>query len=183
MKFTQHKDTGCAHWIALHLLLNAYSVNIDTDFIALGADRYVWNVCRADFDNLLLKHAQDEGALVFQRTRVTNITFNQNGRPISATYTSALNAASNSNLAAESTISFDYLIDASGRAGIMSTRYLKTRTYNKALKNVATWAYWRDAGTYGAGTSAEGAPLFEALSGVQARVRCIMAFMSLTSDR
>ncbi|KZV76790.1 FAD/NAD(P)-binding domain-containing protein [Peniophora sp. CONT] len=146
MKFTQHKQTGY------------------TDFIALGADRYVWNVCRADFDTLLLNHAKDEGTLVFQRTKVTNITFAETGRPISATYTCAADAASSSGSPTERTITFDYLIDASGRAGILSTRYLKTRNYNKALKNVATWAYWRDAGTYGAGTSAEGAPLFEALS-------------------
>ncbi|VDB92353.1 unnamed protein product [Peniophora sp. CBMAI 1063] len=146
MKFTQHKQTGY------------------TDFIALGADRYVWNVCRADFDDLLLKHAQEEGVLVFQRTKATGVSFNDSGRPISATYTTAMDSGPGSDISTERIITFDYLIDASGRAGILSTRYLKSRNYNKALKNVATWAYWRGAGTYGANTPAAGAPLFEALS-------------------
>ncbi|EIW74123.1 hypothetical protein CONPUDRAFT_78276 [Coniophora puteana RWD-64-598 SS2] len=41
---------------------------------------------------------------------------------------------------------FDYLIDASGRAGILSTQYLKSRKLNNSLKNVARWAYWEGDG-------------------------------------
>jgi hypothetical protein len=38
-------------------------------------------------------------------------------------------------------IKFDYIVDASGRMGIMSTKYLKNRHFNQGLKNVASWGY------------------------------------------
>ena len=63
------------------------------------------------------------------------------------------------------TTTFDYLIDATGRAGIMSTKYLKNRHFNVSLKNVAFWGYWVDVDTYGVGTKRQGAPWFEALTG------------------
>jgi flavin-dependent dehydrogenase len=144
--------------------------NADTDFTALGAGNSVWNVCRADFDEILLDHAREQGAFVFQRTKVTSITFDENERPVSAIYTaltdpSTLASSSYHIFDNQHTISFDYLIDATGRTGLLSSRYLKTRKYNNALRNAATWGYWRGAGIYGRGTSAEGAPWFEALTG------------------
>lgn len=63
------------------------------------------------------------------------------------------------------TTAFTHIIDATGRAGILSTRYLKNRHYNASLKNIAVWAYWKNAGRYGIGTSREGSPWFEALTG------------------
>ena len=65
------------------------------------------------------------------------------------------------------TIKFDYLVDASGRAGIVSTKYMKNRHFNQGLKNVATWSYWKGVTPYGMGSEREGAPLFEALSGIR----------------
>jgi len=62
-------------------------------------------------------------------------------------------------------ITFKYLIDASGRAGIMSTRYLNNRHFSQSLKNVAVWGYWKNVGSYGLGTPRAGAPYFEALLG------------------
>ena len=38
-------------------------------------------------------------------------------------------------------IEFDYLIDASGRAGVMSTRYLRNRRFHQTFRNVAVWGY------------------------------------------
>ncbi|KAJ7806301.1 putative halogenase [Mycena olivaceomarginata] len=63
-------------------------------------------------------------------------------------------------------IKFSWLIDASGRTGIMSTRYLKNRkfTQNPALKNIVCWGYWKGAGMYMPGTNRENAPWFEALT-------------------
>ena len=63
------------------------------------------------------------------------------------------------------TIKFEYLVDASGRAGLISTKYLKNRRYNQGLKNVASWGYWKGAGQYALGTEKEGQPYFEALEG------------------
>ncbi|KAF8891735.1 hypothetical protein BD779DRAFT_1610472 [Infundibulicybe gibba] len=62
------------------------------------------------------------------------------------------------------TTSFSYVIDATGRNGIMSTKYLKNRHFNTSLKNVAVWGYWTDVGIYGVGTKRQGAPWFEALT-------------------
>ncbi|KAB8207951.1 hypothetical protein BDV34DRAFT_191394 [Aspergillus parasiticus] len=65
----------------------------------------------------------------------------------------------------------DYIVDASGRNGLISTKYLKNRTFNKGLRNVASWGYWKGGGVHGVGTHKEGAPYFEALKGtIQLRV-------------
>ncbi|PMB71592.1 Tryptophan 2-halogenase [Beauveria bassiana] len=60
-------------------------------------------------------------------------------------------------------ISFKYLVDASGRQGILSTKYLKNRRVNDNFKNVANWAYWKSDNIYGPGTHMQGSPYFEAL--------------------
>ncbi|KAH9895211.1 FAD/NAD-P-binding domain-containing protein [Cubamyces lactineus] len=78
------------------------------------------------------------------------------GRPRSVVYETAFGG--------KGEITFDYLVDASGRAGIMSTKYLKNRKFNASLKNVAVWGYWKNTGMYGRGTERENAPFFEALS-------------------
>ncbi|RDX55249.1 FAD/NAD(P)-binding domain-containing protein [Lentinus brumalis] len=170
---------------------NQYMQEGYTDFVALGASNSSWNVTRSEFDHLLLKHAASCGAKVYEQTRVTDITFDNTpppspvrssfpqfsarpglgtrrssavefadaaslGRPRSVVYETAYGT--------KREITFDYLVDASGRAGIMSTKYLKNRKFNASLKNVAVWGYWKNTGMYGAGTSRENAPFFEALS-------------------
>lgn len=67
---------------------------------------------------------------MFERTRVNELHFSEDEqpRPISASYTRGEETG---------TISFDYLIDASGRAGILSTKYLKNRKFNESLKCAA----------------------------------------------
>lgn len=62
------------------------------------------------------------------------------------------------------TTTFTHLIDATGRAGLMSTKYLKNRHFNASLKNIAVWGYWRDVGGYGLGSKRQGSPWFEALT-------------------
>ncbi|KAI7968178.1 hypothetical protein EIK77_010348 [Talaromyces pinophilus] len=114
------------------------------------------------------RHAGKSGAKIFDGVKVTSLEFVPNkeadlptdgtadpGRPVSATWT-AKDGRTGS-------ISFDYLVDASGRVGIVTTKYLKTRSYNQDLKNVASWGYWRGAISYGVGTPKEGQPFFEAL--------------------
>lgn len=63
------------------------------------------------------------------------------------------------------TIAFNYLVDATGRAGLMSAKYLKNRRFTESLKNIAVWGYWTGVGSYGEGTERAGAPWFEALTG------------------
>ncbi|KAL4886636.1 FAD/NAD(P)-binding domain-containing protein [Aspergillus karnatakaensis] len=159
-----------------------------TDFITAGGpDNYTWNVIRSEADEMIFRHAGKCGAKTFDGVRVNEIQFVPSdiatkeqahvGRPVSATYTrktgdSNSNGVSASESAENGTgtptetgaIEFDYLIDASGRAGILSTKYLKNRQYSKALKNIAHWAYYRDMGKYGRGTEKENSPFFEALA-------------------
>ena len=77
---------------------------------------------RSEFDHLLLKHAGESGAKVYEGTRVKEVHFENGtasesgnvGRPHSVTYETTDGT--------KGEISFDYLIDASGRAGIMSSK-------------------------------------------------------------
>ncbi|KAF9456679.1 hypothetical protein BDZ94DRAFT_330307 [Collybia nuda] len=125
-----------------------------TDFVAVNPQNNVWNVERSQFDDLLLNHAHEKGARVFQETLINNIEVSD-GRPRSAQWSSK---------GIVGTISFDYIIDCSGRQGILSTKVLHNRHHNQTLKNIATWGYWTgSAGVYGKGTNREGAILIEGL--------------------
>ncbi|KAF9527204.1 hypothetical protein CPB83DRAFT_856550 [Crepidotus variabilis] len=124
-----------------------------TDFIAVDPTNGAWNVERAKFDDLLLKHAAEKGAEVYLETRIGDV--NLQNRPYSASW---------SNKGQTGTITFDYIVDCSGRQGILSTKLFDNRQFNETLKNVATWSYWTgNTGTYGKGTSREGAIWIEGL--------------------
>lgn len=144
----------------------------DTNFSAsLGPGGHAWNVVRSESDDLIFKHAAKSGAKTFDGTKVTEIQFVLHeekdfpsdpdvanpGRPVSVTWARKDGSTG--------TINFDYLIDASGRAGLMSTKYLKNRTVNAGLKNIANWTYWKAAGPYSPGTERENSPFFECLTG------------------
>ncbi|KJK64105.1 O-methyltransferase [Aspergillus parasiticus SU-1] len=133
-----------------------------TDFISAGGPGgYAWNVIRSEADELLFKHAAECGVKTFDDTKVASIEFapsedvNPLGRPVSATWTRKDGTSG--------TLAMDYIVDASGRNGLISTKYLKNRTFNKGLRNVASWGYWKGGGVHGVGTHKEGAPYFEAL--------------------
>jgi flavin-dependent dehydrogenase len=129
-------------------------------------------VIRSEADDLIFRHAGKSGAKIFDGVKVTSVIFDNTvdntsneepskdntGRPLRATYT-----ITEANVKGE--ISFDYIVDASGRAGLLSTKYLKNRRYNQGLKNVANWGYWQGTGAYAPGTPRENAPFFEALQG------------------
>ncbi|OJJ68851.1 hypothetical protein ASPBRDRAFT_132455 [Aspergillus brasiliensis CBS 101740] len=142
-----------------------------TDFVgAGGAGNHAWNVLRSEADEILFRHAEQSGATVFDGVKVQALNFaptnsntdtdqqgqdqNLGRRPISATWSRKKDGSTG-------TIHFEYLVDASGRAGLMSNRYMKTRVHNKQLQSMALWGYWRGAGTYGPG---EGDPFSEAVT-------------------
>ncbi|KAF7351841.1 hypothetical protein MVEN_01145200 [Mycena venus] len=139
--------------------LNQYKREGYTDFISPDPNKAAWNVVRSEFDEILLRHAAESGATVCEGVQVTNITFasDDDKRPVSAEWKSDY-------LGSKGEVRFKWLVDASGRTGIMSTKYLKNRKFNQALKNVAFWGYWAGAGTYEPGTRRENAPWFEALT-------------------
>ena len=119
----------------------------------------------------MFKHAGKSGVKTFDGVKVNTVDFvpldGKNGttdsespdpgRPVSATWSRKDGSSG--------VVKFEYLIDASGRAGLMSTKYLKNRRYNQGLKNIAMWGYWEGAGQYGVGTAREAQPYFEALQG------------------
>ncbi|KAK7464329.1 Flavin-dependent halogenase armH4 [Stygiomarasmius scandens] len=129
-----------------------------TDFVAISPENGSWNVIRSEFDEILLRHAQQSGAKVFEGYKVNELQFapDSEHRPVSATFTGPDGQ--------KASISFEYLVDASGRLGIMSTKYLKNRLMNNSLKNLACWGYWKGAGVYMPGSSRHNAPWFESLT-------------------
>ncbi|EPQ51290.1 FAD/NAD P-binding domain-containing protein [Gloeophyllum trabeum ATCC 11539] len=130
-----------------------------TDFSALGPSMTTWNVIRSESDEMMLCHASRQGVKVFEETRVESIEFRDgesSGRPIAATWKNKEGQSGR--------IHFEWLVDASGRAGIMSTRYLHNRQYREGLRNIAVWGYWKGVKINQAGTRRSNAPWFEAMS-------------------
>ncbi|KAH8195389.1 hypothetical protein TruAng_010446 [Truncatella angustata] len=121
-----------------------------TDFRAGGPDNIAWNLIRSEADEKMFRHAEKSGANTYEGVKVQSINFEDTkdangingdaqlnvGRPVSAQWKRDDGTTGK--------IAFDYVVDASGRAGLLSTKYLKNRSYSKALKNVANWAYFTD---------------------------------------
>ncbi|MER7751440.1 NAD(P)/FAD-dependent oxidoreductase [Kitasatospora sp. NPDC097643] len=108
--------------------------NWDLNFDHLsGANRHSYQVIRSEFDHILLENAKEQGVRVHEGTRVKEILFDGE-RPVGARWAAGEESGE---------IAFDYLVDASGRAGVMATKYLKNRRYHEAFKNIAVWSYWR----------------------------------------
>ncbi|KAK7052572.1 hypothetical protein R3P38DRAFT_2861151 [Favolaschia claudopus] len=153
------KNWGFAVKVGAAVKLNQQKREGYTDFTLEGRapERASWSFTRADFDEILLKHAGENGASVHEGVRVTDIKFSEENsdKPVAALWKSELESGE---------IKFSYMIDASGRNGIMSTRYLKNRKFTQGLKNVAFWSYWKGAGMYGKGTTRENAVWIEALT-------------------
>ncbi len=100
-----------------------------------GQHRSSFQVKRAEFDHLLLNHAKDEGVRVHEGVAVRSLRFDGE-RPVAARWQAVDGGATGE-------IEFDYLIDCSGRSGIMANRYLRSRRHNEAFQNVAVWGYYR----------------------------------------
>jgi flavin-dependent dehydrogenase len=96
---------------------------------------YGYQVVRSEFDHTLLEHAKSQGVKVYEGTEIKSITFDGD-RPVSATWTGIADKENKGEIA------FDFLVDSSGRAGIMANRYLKNRHIHEAFQNVAIWGYW-----------------------------------------
>jgi flavin-dependent dehydrogenase len=108
-------------------------------FNALGdGTPNAWQVVRSEFDQLLLDHARSLGVHVHEGVAVRELEF-AGERPVAARWSPTKDPE------AGGRISFDFLIDASGRGGVLSTRYLKSRRFHDVFRNVAAWAYWTGA--------------------------------------
>ncbi|KAF9228379.1 FAD/NAD(P)-binding domain-containing protein [Gyrodon lividus] len=153
-------DYGFKHKPGAAIKFNQFKREGYTDFVAIGHSNSSWNVTRSAFDKMLLDHARESGACVHERRRVNSLRFSPSdpSRPVAAEWSQSSEADHSG------VISFDFLVDATGRAGLMSNKHSKNRHYNESLRNIALWGYWSGVGTYGGGTAREGAPWFEALT-------------------
>ncbi|KAJ7623852.1 putative halogenase [Mycena polygramma] len=160
-KLNQTKREGCAFTFAppgFTKSLIPFFSSSDTDFVYPDPSKAAWNVTRAEFDEILLKNASENGVHVCEGVRVTSIQFasDNNDKPVSASWVSDTGSTGE--------VKFDWLVDASGRNGIMSTKYLKNRKFNHSLRNIAFWGYWTGAAMYAPGTRRENAVWGEALT-------------------
>ena len=106
---------------------------------------YSFQVVRSEFDHILLEHAKSVGVKVYEGIEVKSIDFDGE-RPRSANWVRVNSDEQHESDKEQSgTISFEYVIDASGRAGLLSMRYLNGRHYHNAFQNVGIWGYWKGA--------------------------------------
>lgn len=122
-----------------------------------GANPHSYQVIRAEFDHLLLQHARESGALVFEETAVTAVEFDGD-RPVRARWQQRGGGTGE--------LAFDHVIDASGLSGLLSTKVLHNRRFQPAFANVAVGSYWKGHREYVApdGTPQGGNFFMEALS-------------------
>src|ERR1700739_101486 len=107
----------------------------DFEFGSKRAPIYAFQVVRSEFDKLMLEHAAAMGVDVREEVEVTELVFDQE-RPRKARFSNGHGELG--------TCSFNVLIDASGRSGLLATRYLHNRIFHEAFRNVAIWGYWRN---------------------------------------
>ena len=100
-----------------------------------GQHRSSFQVKRSEFDQILLEHARGEGVRVHEGVAVRSLRFDGE-RPVAASWQEVGGEGAGE-------IEFDFLIDASGRSGIMANRYLRSRRHNEAFRNIAVWGYFR----------------------------------------
>lgn len=98
-----------------------------------GEDIRSWQVDRADFDHVLLEHAAAQGVEVIQGAVVKEIAFDGD-RAVAARAICGGEPRA---------FDFDFVVDASGRAGVLAARQLKNRRPHDVFRNVAIWAYYR----------------------------------------
>lgn len=103
------------------------------DFRRVSEHGHSYQVIRAEFDHLLLRHAAASGADVHEATAVVGVEFDGE-RPIALTWQQG---------SASGRTTFDVVLDASGLNGLLATRYLRNRTFQEAFANVAVGSYWR----------------------------------------
>jgi flavin-dependent dehydrogenase len=122
----QIKRGGLFSWGAENWAVD-WSVNF-------GPQVYSWQVERADFDRLLLDNARDQGVEVIQGATVKKVLF-EGLRPTGVEWSAKGTTRTN-------TATGDFIVDASGRAGVVSTRHNKDRRPHEIFRNVAVWGYW-----------------------------------------
>ncbi|WP_330182268.1 tryptophan 7-halogenase [Nocardia sp. NBC_01503] len=102
-----------------------------SDYLADGVYRWSMHVNRAEFDTVLLDHAEDSGAHVFQGVRVSKFV---SGKEISTVV-----------LEDGTEIRAGFFIDASGRANQVAARGAeREKEWLSDYRNIAIWSHFRN---------------------------------------
>jgi flavin-dependent dehydrogenase len=99
-----------------------------------GALDYTFHVDRAEFDRILIDHAKKLGVDVHQPARVVAVASEEGKSP--SVVEVELDGGEHVSIEAR------FVVDASGRAGLVSRRHGK-RIFDPILKNIATFGYWK----------------------------------------
>jgi len=100
-----------------------------------------WQVPRAEFDDMLLRHAASCGADVRQRHRVVDITFAADGVQVSYRVNRGEQDDPDPGPDPAATLRGQMLIDASGRASLLGRRF-GLRVNEPGLANVAVFSHY-----------------------------------------
>lgn len=139
---------GAADKVAAHGFVKKFSAYFQlkqgeapghVDFARFSRYRHAYQVVRSEFDQLMLKHAEEQGAAVHEETRVNALRF-AGERPYAAEWTHAGGQTGVTH--------FDFVVDASGGQGFMASKYLKNRQYQEHFANVAIGTYFTDFEPY-----------------------------------
>lgn len=111
--------------------------------VASGISRpQTWQVVRARFDELLLRHAAACGADVREATRAGDVSFDRDGATVEIyPHHTVANRQEGDGVARRATIRARAVVDASGRAGLLA-RQFNLRTPEPTLENVAIFAHY-----------------------------------------
>ncbi len=99
-----------------------------TSYYSPDHTRRGFQAWREDFDALLLAHARENGARVFEQCTVKDIELSDNGVTV---------------LTSSGPVAAEFFIDASGRAGIFAKQGLRQR--DPVFQTLAITGYWRGA--------------------------------------
>jgi flavin-dependent dehydrogenase len=103
-----------------------------------GEERRSWLVDRAKFDKILLDNAREQGAVVIEQATVQDVEFDGD-RPVAVLWKDQDGV--------QRRLAYDWVIDASGRAGVLAVQKLRDREHHKVFQNVAAWGYWKGGKT------------------------------------
>jgi flavin-dependent dehydrogenase len=105
-------------------------------FSDFGYDRPGLHVERDIFDHLLLQHAEETGARVFQHVAVKHIDFSDPRYPV----VKYLDKRGQSNLSGR--IRCQYVIDASGHSALLAGQFNTRQTISSEMNFLSLWGYF-----------------------------------------
>jgi flavin-dependent dehydrogenase len=96
-----------------------------------------WQVVRSEFDQMMLRNAQEQGVDVRQPVRVLEVLFDGEGNR-------AVGVRIQNEDGSREDIRAKVVVDASGQSAMLATRF-KLRVWDPVLNKGAVWTYWENA--------------------------------------